>query len=369
MMKRCLSLLTKWYGRIPWLTCLCWMLFVSYELLFVYLTRQPFGSTVTYLIYYSINISLFYCHLWVLNTTFRSDKPRILKGLVLLTLQFTGFLLIKAIPDLLFTEPGLTFSEKLQMAGRYATSNIVRNIYFMVFATFYWVAGRAARYRQKAASAERMEIQAQKESAELQVRLTRARNLYLQQQMNPHMLFNALNFVYNKVHASSPEAADCLACLSDLVRFTLDAADAEGTASLAGEAAQLDNLLRINNYRFEGKLCISMEVSGELYRFRILPLVLLTLTENVFKHGDLTCTERPAHLLLTVTTEGMLHYRSSNKKKAATVHLRERRSGLDNTRERLKLFYKNDFTLTTQDTEDQFDLDLTINLQRWNTPA
>lgn len=326
------------------------------------MTKQRFFPFGNYVFYYAVNISLFYIHARVLDYTFGRRPPAYWVGAMLFLLNFSLFLLIKGIADLFLNAGDASFDERLQQAFRYLPANIIRNCYFIIFATFYWVGGNIAAYRRQAAEAERAELQTRTENAELQTRLAESRNAYLQQQVNPHMLFNALSFIHSHVYKSSPDAAQCVWLLSDIMRFSLDAAGPDGKTVLEKEAEQLSHLLDINRYRFGGELFVDMKMQGNLGDYRIIPLILLTLTENIFKHGVLNDAQQPASIRLAVDSNGLLQFHTSNQKKASASAERTQALGLQNSRLRLDFAYPGKYTLDIHDDGNLFVLGLTIML-------
>jgi two-component system LytT family sensor kinase len=341
----------------------CWSAFMLYELAFLYHTQLKFasGSVFVFFSYYAINISLFYSHLHLLDTTFH-QKGSYLKGVFLFLIQFLLFMLIKASLDILLGPPVRSLDGMIETTKTYAFLNAFRGVYFCVFATFYWVAGNIAGYRKQTALAENNELIAQKDKAELEQRLSETRNAYLQQQLNPHLLFNSLSFIYSSVYAHSEEASRCVLLLSEIMRFSLDSNGGDGKTLLAAELEQIGNLIEINRYRFEEELTLKIRIESGHQEFRIIPLVLFTLTENLFKHGSLTDPAHPAILEITADTEGVLTFYSHNRKATRSKTARRSGLGLQNTRIRLDHSYPGLYRLEIKEDEHFFELKLTLPL-------
>ena len=210
----------------------CWAAFILYELCFLYYTQIQFasGTVFTFFLYYSVNIGLFYTQLYILDSTFHHNGSY-LKGFLLFVLQFIVFMLIKAVLDVSLAPQAGSVAAMLQTVHTYLFLNIFRGVYFCVFSTFYWVAGNIAGYRKKAALSEKNQLIALKDKAELEQRLAETRNAYLQQQLNPHLLFNSLSFIYSSVYPHSAEASRCVLLLSEIMRFSLDIIASDKTAA------------------------------------------------------------------------------------------------------------------------------------------
>jgi two-component system LytT family sensor kinase len=339
-----------------------WTFFICYELGFLYYINQKLGPSLNYLIYYSLNIALFYSQVALLKNTFDHSRPAYWNGLYLFFVQLVLFTGCKLLADCLLAPAGFAPVARIQYALKFLTTDVIRGIYFCILALFYYNGANVANFRRKAAEAEKQELLMRNEKAELGIRLAETRNAYLQQQLNPHLLFNALNFIYNSVHQYSPSASRCVLLLSDIMRYSLESTAEDGKTGLNSEIEQVQNLIEINHYRYDQQLCLKTDFRGDFAPYRIIPLVLLTLTENLFKHGNLTNNRCPALLKLDLTPEGELLYYCSNLKRRKTEHHRISEIGLKNTRLRLDHVYGDAYYMEITETDTHFELNLKITL-------
>lgn len=182
------------------------------------------------------------------------------------------------------------------------------------------------------------ELEKQKLDAELSA---------IKYQINPHFLFNSLSFIYSKTVPLSEEVSNAVLLLSDIMRYALGKEeDAEGKVALEKEITHLKNVIGINQMRFNNKLSIQYTETLGDPNTRITPLVLITLVENAFKHGDLLDPANP--LVIRIETGGRkTYFFITNKKKGGTKEL-STGIGLKNVRERLQLMYgdKHQFKIT-----------------------
>jgi two-component system LytT family sensor kinase len=336
----------------------CWLCYIAYELYLVYHAQEELALPWNYVIFYAINISLFYSQLAVLDFTFKDGKPADWRGILLFAGQALVFLLLKGLADFWLAPAGA----RIEHALKYLPTNLIRGAYFCILAVFFWVAGNIAAYRRRAAAAERHQLLDLKEKAELAFKLAKSQNAFLCQQLNPHMLFNALNFIYSSVEPYSAEASHCVLLLSDIMRYSLDAADQDEKTLLAAEVEQLQQLITLHEYRY-GQLYLETRFAGNFGQARIIPLLLTTLAENIFKHGIVSRAGQPAKLTLLLEEDGTLRFFTGNYKRAkAGTGLRRRRTGLENTRTRLDHSYPGAYRLDARETEEYFELDLMIRL-------
>ncbi|WP_348084365.1 histidine kinase [Mucilaginibacter sp.] len=344
-----------------WLHIICWACYIAYEIGFVYYAQHTVGAWLNYAVFYTINIAVFYNQLVLMNGLARPHTSR-LKIILRFALQFTGLLLLKWLADLWLAPGNLNTSGRLAYAQAFLPIDFFRALNFSLLAVFFWVAGNIAGYRKKADTAEKQEWLALKAKTELETRLARTRNAYLQQQLNPHMLFNSLNFIYNSVYQHSEEGARCILLLSDILRYSLENTAETGPVRLPDEIAQLENLITINRLRYGPRFYLATEFTGDFGNMKIIPLVLITLTENIFKHGDLTGEHPTARLTLRADAPDKLTFHTRNRKKAKRAAGRANPIGLQNTRVRLDYAYPDQYELVIREDENWFDLTLNISL-------
>jgi LytS/YehU family sensor histidine kinase len=256
----------------------------------------------------------------------------------------------------------LWFSDPVKRFEANLISNLYRTAYFAILATMYWAGEQIGHYKNQTLEAERDRLRAREDQLLTQAALAETRNAYLQQQMNPHMLFNSLNFIYNRVDRYDPVAGESVLLLSDIMRYCLEAAGEDGKAHLEEEIIQIHNLIKINEKRYDEPLNLHLNIAGDFGRYRIIPLVLFSLVENLFKHGNLKSKPNSAILTITVNQDGQLHYFSKNLKRAPSGFKRSKTLGLKNIRTRLDYAYKNNYELTLRDLTDSFETDLVVSL-------
>jgi signal transduction histidine kinase len=122
------------------------------------------------------------------------------------------------------------------------------------------------------------------ENAELERRLTDARLQALRAQLQPHFLFNALNTISSCVEDRPRAARQMLEELGDLLRMSLDHADAQ-EIRLERELAFVQRYLRLQMARFEDRLSIDVRPDPAISAALVPPFVLQPLVENAVRHG------------------------------------------------------------------------------------
>ena len=127
----------------------------------------------------------------------------------------------------------------------------------------------------------------QRQAAEverLNAHLAEARLARLQEQIQPHFLFNTLNLISSVMHEDVERADRILAELADLLRQSISAANvAEHT--LAQEMRWVEPFLSIMRQRFGDRLRSRIEISEPAARCIVPTLLLMGPVENAVKHG------------------------------------------------------------------------------------
>jgi two-component system, LytTR family, sensor kinase len=221
------------------------------------------------------------------------------------------------------------------------------NLLFIGISFAYWFAKRSYRAEKKQQKLEREVLDAKLNA--------------LKHQINPHFLHNTLSFIYTKSLPFSEQLAGAIAKLSEMMRYSLGETDVDGKVSLEKEVLHIKNFIDIQQMRFDNRLNISFAITGDLCQCRVMPLLLITFVENAFKHGKLQDADYPLNIRLW-TVQRLLCFEVRNRKanwKKEEAH----GIGLENVRNRLHLVYPQQHVLNIHDGEDEFIVNLKINLQ------
>lgn len=341
-----------------------WAIFILYEVSFVTIIRWA-SSEVSfwsgYFIPYLVNIALFYCHaLLVLPFAFnrQQSKAAFLVGLVLLEIAI--YLLLMGIKDLPQKQEATTVFFNLYSTRIGFVQQLWRGIYFLIFSTAYWLIYRSFIKAQKLKESETRELLRQQENQALEFKLVSTQNAYLQSQINPHLLFNTLNFIHSEVQQISPTASDAIITLSDMMRYSLAENNTDGKAKLENEIEQVENLIRINQFRFNNKLSIEFTTDGKFDDVCIIPLLLVPIVENIFKYGELIDPNDPATIRIMLKENTLYLFTHNKKRKVA--YFPSSGIGLKNVETRLTTYYPDSFLLQINDTDSTYSIELSIKL-------
>jgi two-component system, LytTR family, sensor kinase len=185
---------------------------------------------------------------------------------------------------------------------------------------------------------------------------------FLQAQINPHFLYNTLNFIYSEAILVSDSVAESILTLSNIMRYSLTETGKDTLVSLYSEINHIKNYLKLQKMRFSNELYLDLIVEGEenINHLEILPLVLLSFIENVFKHGEIHDSNNPAKVVIKVGDNSFFLSIFNRKNKGVKNHTSG--VGMKNIKDRMDILYGNKYQVDIIiDTEDEFELEFNIS--------
>ncbi|MBS1508422.1 MAG: histidine kinase [Bacteroidetes bacterium] len=180
----------------------------------------------------------------------------------------------------------------------------------------------------------------------------------LKLQISPHFLFNTLNNIRWLVRSKSENAEDAVVKLSHLMRYMLYQTEAE-KVDLERELNHLIDFIDLQKIRVSEVENVQISILGNPGGKVIVPLLLLPLVENFFKHGDFTTTNQNS--ISIVIDNDRLKFNSTNRI-STQVH-QPGGIGLSNVKRRLELHYPGQYALKYYEKDFVFYLELEITLR------
>ncbi|WP_428327941.1 sensor histidine kinase [Mucilaginibacter sp.] len=340
---------------------LVWLIYIGYEMSLIQITVGLSTSAFHYIVFYLLNVCLFYFNAHViLDFAFFKTRQPYLISCGLIAIEIVVYLFIKLELDRFFSG-SQNLSLVLNLANeKLWLTNIWREIFFIGFSIAYWSMLYMVRFKERNHVMEREQLKSIAEKLELENKYISAENAYLQNQISPHLLFNSLSFIYNSVRRLSDRAGKGVMLLSDIMRYSLVSSEDNRTVLLTQEVEQIEKLIELSKHRSEEELFIKFRKKGKLSEIRVLPLILITLVENMIKHGELAEAAYPASIRLE-QKDNMLVFITKNKKRTGSPYPKGG-LGLKNIEKRLVNFYPAKFTLNIEDKDDFFSVTLILHL-------
>jgi len=123
------------------------------------------------------------------------------------------------------------------------------------------------------------------EAARLNEQLSRTQLQVLQQQIQPHFLFNTLNAITALIREKrSDDAVSIVVGLGDLLRRVVEGSSKQ-QVPLREEIEFLEKYIEIQRVRFCDRVRVDLDVPSELLAAEVPSFILQPLVENALKHG------------------------------------------------------------------------------------
>ncbi|SFT46269.1 Histidine kinase [Algoriphagus locisalis] len=277
---------------------------------------------------------------WLFPSIFYSKKPLIgilfsLTGIILLSLLRYFMLLIAEV--------------ETQSPWSYMVYELMRQWVFLIITFTVW--GFYAL------------IKALQAKQRTEASFDRLRIVHNKGQLSPHFTLNLIGDISAKSLHYSPELFEDINHFITILRYAY--IDTEKFNSLSAEVQAILAYLHGQKLRFENAIYIQDEIDRQLLHFEELympKLLLITLIENVFKHGIFQDPSYPvlieAKIIYGKSGIPILHFSTQNKINK-NLRLAKGKFGLETVRNLLDYFFEY-ATLTPTVSEDTYSLTLTI---------
>ena len=329
----------------------CWIIFCVYEILLAGIITKNFSPFIHYLLFYSINIILFYFHAHFLFNYTPSFKTNLWRvplvvilevGFYIFAYQLISYLLNK----FLHNQPNMKFMNSLYIWGAG-----YRAVYFLLYSTGYYLLITYITKREN-------ELKKILENEQLKNQVLKIEQDFLRAKINPHLLYNTLSFIKYAAKKRPLEADEAVNRLAAIMNFALD--DNTETILLTKEIEQVENIIGLNQLRFNHTLNVELIINLDNLEVKLIPLILLTLVENVFKHGNLMDAENPALIKIECTAD---HLQIITRNLVIEKPIFEsHNTGIKNIQLRLEQYYKGKYDFKFEKIDQTYYVDLKIDL-------
>jgi sensor histidine kinase YesM len=174
----------------------------------------------------------------------------------------------------------------------------------------------------------------------------------LQNQINPHFLFNSFNVLSDLVYEDQKRAVHFIRQLSHLFRYVLDSRDKE-LVPLKDELEFMEAYTYLLQTRFENKLVIRNGFRAKKQEM-IVPMTLQLLMENCIKHNEISARQP---LQIEISRNGE-YIRVANHLQLKATAVDSKKTGLSNIRQQFKFFTAKEILI--EQTADSFVVDVPL---------
>ena len=182
---------------------------------------------------------------------------------------------------------------------------------------------------------------------------------FLKMQLNPHFLFNTLNNLYALATEKSDKTPQAILALSELLDYVLHNTSSAFIA-LENEIQQTQNYIALESLRYEERLRIDFEIKGELVERRIPPMLLITLTDNAFKHGVMSSIQESWISLIVNCQPRHISIQMENSL-GTSKKLNGFGIGLENLKNQLMLLYGDRHRFEIEKNEQFFQVNIELH--------
>lgn len=262
--------------------------FVMYETSIVIFSKQPFNGWVLSL-FYILDVAWFYLLAYriypYLQLLTRSNFIRTTLGVLALSMFALILLLANQISIWIYTgQANLAITDFLIFRS------IWRGVYISLIALCFWY------HRDRISKAQELQLQTELRF-EAERRQLELENAYLRSQVNPHLLFNSLTYLYKEALINLPNASQPVMLIAEMMDYALNPG-INGKATIQEEAKHIDRLVRL--YQLLGDRAGSIRFNSAIENTDLLipPLIFNHFVENVLKYGVLNDIQNPATIEL-----------------------------------------------------------------------
>ncbi|OJV52492.1 MAG: hypothetical protein BGO31_07530 [Bacteroidetes bacterium 43-16] len=341
------------YGKITYHVC-AFLIYTLLEIMVIYINGEPIAARY-YIPYYTLFIFLFYFYAHKVYPTgyYIWNKNKVWSMMV-----FGGTMLLTTIMLIAFNHISryhLTGELSLRTHHKTLTNSIWRSFMLFNLSAMYWLFVHTIFKKKEEINIIKRQNDLERQAFESQLAYEHAR-------INPHFLFNNLQYVYRIVEPISAKAEVVISNLVDMMRLLLAELPSDHKITLERELYTVElfftmsQQLRENNCYFT----FTRPAAEQTEALCIPPQIILTLAENLFKHGLMNDPEHPAELKVAVESN-TLSIKLTNRKYTDNK-MSEGGIGMQNLKSRLNYFYPNNYTLDIRETNENFELNLIVPL-------
>jgi two-component system, LytTR family, sensor kinase len=200
-------------------------------------------------------------------------------------------------------------------------------------------------------------IQLQKKVHEQEKDFLQSEIQLLKSQMNPHLIFNALNSIHILMNEDKQKAQNVLMNFSDVLRYQLYECNTE-TIPLRKEVLFIEKYIELEKIRKEESLVVNKNFVVK-HQHSIANLMLQPLIENAFKyvsiHQPINQIDIACH-----TTDDSIVFCITNTIDLSPPTQAHKGIGINNLKRRLSLIYPNQHQIVINHNTKQFSVTLKI---------
>jgi hypothetical protein len=198
----------------------------------------------------------------------------------------------------------------------------------------------------------------QQEKAEIEKESVKNELAFLRNQISPHFLMNTLNNIHSLIDFDTVEAKRSVAKLSTLMRYLLYESN-DKPIEFSKEIKFIESYVELMKLRFSEEVSIQLNLPENPPKLSIPTLLFTNIIENAFKYG-ISYEHKSFVDINLIVHENELEFTIQNSVHEKFKTLEKSGIGIENTKKRLKLLYKDNYVFLYSEKENVFSSTIKI---------
>jgi two-component system LytT family sensor kinase len=335
-----------------------WAALITYEIPLAGFLSGRWGHLWDYTLHYIFYILLFYFHAEI---ALRKFKKGLFINFSLVLMELILSYMINLLIYILLMTSGVTTIIKTPSSILFILASTYRFSFILLLSTSYWYMNSRIK-KLRIINLQKEEIHQKTLDFEELKAINLSEQLgRLKAIINPHFLLNTLHILYHQLRKKSSQEANHILNLAEMMKYNLCPTNQEHKIYLYQELDYIKSYLALRNLEKQYALDVRFNyIESEIEDELIIPMLLPTLVENIFQHGDLNNKNQPAKLNIKIHDHKLRIY-ISNKIRQAVVH-QSNGIGVDNLVKRLSFFYPNAFSYKCYSYRSRYYQKLYLNI-------
>ncbi len=185
---------------------------------------------------------------------------------------------------------------------------------------------------------------------------------FLRSQISPHFIFNVINSVVALSRLNPTLVEPTLIQLSKLMRYMLYISDEE-KVTLKDKTDYLLSYIELQKLRFQNMVKVTLNFDVGIPEKTIEPMLLIPFVENAFKHGTADVNSATIDIVMQSDHKILAFMVQNSYNPHHQTHNGDHGIGLANVKRRLELLYPAKHTLTINQSNNTYNVNLQIQLK------
>ncbi len=184
--------------------------------------------------------------------------------------------------------------------------------------------------------------------------------LHLNQQLNPHLLFNTLTTLHHQILIKSPKAELISVKLRDLMEYSLNQST-NVWATLESEINFLKSYIDVEKISLQKESQLQFHTQYDDLSIKVPVMIFIVFLENAFKHSDIDTNEHGfIEAILHAETSQILFQVKNTKTNSSNK--KSKKIGLENVVRRLDIMFPKKYKLIISDENMIYQVNLRLNI-------